>query len=181
MGRRSLPKSRDRESGSTGFVSHVWRILGARGSWRSSALAVRIEWQEASSPAVAVRAQLVRQPARTRYCRPVSNDPYLLIPSIRRSPCAILHGLWGQVHASHARLCRGQRPDRHGAGESIEREYSMKESRIRGLTVEELDVVAGGDGLKKGQVTTTSVINGPGPHDTTVTSQPVPFGQFKKT
>ena len=55
---------------------------------------------------------------------------------------------------------------------------TMTESRLRGLTVEELDAVVGG--AKNGQVTTTSVINGPGPHDTTVTSGPTPYGQFKK-
>jgi|SwirhirootsSR2_FD_contig_31_242805_length_209_multi_4_in_0_out_0_1 hypothetical protein len=54
----------------------------------------------------------------------------------------------------------------------------MKESRIRGLTAEELEAVAGGGG-HNGWVTTTTVNNGPGPHDTTSTTVLGPYGHNK--
>jgi hypothetical protein len=54
----------------------------------------------------------------------------------------------------------------------------MKESRIRGLTAEELEAVAGGAGQHKGWVTSTTIIDGPGPHDSSSTNSG-PYGLNK--
>jgi hypothetical protein len=54
----------------------------------------------------------------------------------------------------------------------------MKESRIRGLTAEELEAVAGGAGKKSGWATITTTFDGPGPHDSS-SSISGPYGQLK--
>ena len=56
----------------------------------------------------------------------------------------------------------------------------MKESRIRGLTAEELEAVAGG--IKNGWATISITIDGPGNgHNDFSTSTSAPFGQLKKS
>jgi hypothetical protein len=54
----------------------------------------------------------------------------------------------------------------------------MKESRIRGLTAEELEAVVGG--TKNGWVTSTTTWDGPD-HKGGTTTTSLPYGQFKKT
>jgi hypothetical protein len=53
----------------------------------------------------------------------------------------------------------------------------MKESRIRGLTAEELEAVAGGN---NGWVTITTTTSHPD-HKGSTTTTSEPFGQFKKS
>jgi hypothetical protein len=55
----------------------------------------------------------------------------------------------------------------------------MTESRLRGLTIEELEAVAAGAGQHKGFVTSTTVLSGPDHKTSSSTTVLGPYGQNK--